>query len=179
MDKAWNRTERYSFLEFPRGTLTEILFSLFRQVASSNSLAQHFLTEVAIDKTLEMLGNLSGNLDNGACHQVSDKGLSVKSPHAKLLLCNNKAKRGFMIHNSPSWLLLAPTSGLSCPRAHWNKRVSPFLHNSGSLQDGLKHCPVQVVPFFTFSYTNSVHLTSVSSNLDQSTAPKRLPLFRA
>lgn len=60
--------------------MTEILFSLFRQVASSSSLAQHFLTEVAIDKTLEMLGNLSGNLDNGACHQVSEKGLSVK-PH--------------------------------------------------------------------------------------------------
>lgn len=91
----------------PRGATTEILFSLFRQVASSSSSARHFLTEVATDKTLEMLGNLSGNLDNGACHQVSEKGLSMKSPHAQLLLCNNKAKRGFMNHNSPSWLLHA------------------------------------------------------------------------
>lgn len=55
--------------------MTEILFPMFRQVASSSSLAQHFLTEVAIDKTLEMLGDtvLSGKLDSGACHQVSEQ----------------------------------------------------------------------------------------------------------
>lgn len=97
------------------GTMTEILFSLFRPVASSSSLAQHFLTEVAIGKTLQMLGNLSGNLDNGVCHQVSEKCLSLESPHAKSLLYNNKAMRGFMIHSSTSCLLLAPTSGFFYP----------------------------------------------------------------
>lgn len=89
--------------------MTEILFSLFRQVASSSSLAQLFLTEVAIDKTLQMLGNLSGSLDNGVCHQVSEKCVSVKSLHAKSLLHNNEAMRGFMIHSSSSRLQLAPT----------------------------------------------------------------------
>lgn len=84
------------------GTMTEILFSLFRQVASSSSLAQHFLTEVAIDKTLQMLGNLSGNLGNGVCHQVSEKYVSEWSSHAKSLLYNNKAMRGFMIHLLPA-----------------------------------------------------------------------------
>lgn len=156
----------------PRGPTTEILFSLFRQVASSSSSARHCLTEVAIDKTLEMLGNLSGKLVNGACHQVGEKGLSVKSPHAKLLLCNNKAKRGFMIHNSPSWLLLAPTSRLSCPRTCWNKAVSPFLHNLEGLKDGFKHCLVRMVSFCTFSHINSGPFTSVSPTLNQSAAPK-------
>lgn len=89
-----------------RGTVTNTLFSLFRQVVSSSSLARHFLTEVAIDKTLEMLGNLSGNLDNGVCHQVSEKHLSVESPHAKSLLYNDKAMRGLIIHSSISHLLL-------------------------------------------------------------------------
>lgn len=153
------------------GAMTEILFPLFRRAASSSSLARHFLTEVAIDKTLEMLGNLSGNLDNGVCHQVSEKGSSVEIPHAKLLLCSNKAKRGFMMHRPASWLLLATTSGLSCPHACWNKAVSPFLHNSDIL-DGFKHCPVQAVAFFTFSYTYSGPLTSVSPVLNQSTAFK-------
>lgn len=131
-------------------TTTEILFSLFRQVASSSSLAQHFLTEVAIDKTLQMLGNLRGNLDNGGCHQVSEKCVSVKSPSAKSLLYSNKAMRGFMIHSSTSCLLLAPTSGFFYPHTCWNTAISPLPPNSESFEDGLRHCHVQVVGFFYF-----------------------------
>jgi len=114
MYKAWKQNRKISLLRIipmQWGTMTEILFSLFRQVASSSSLAQRFLTEVAIDKTLQMLGNLSGNLDNGVCHQVSEKCLSVEFPHGKSLLYNNKPTRHFMIHRSNSHLLLAPTSG--------------------------------------------------------------------
>lgn len=132
------------------GAMTEILFSLFRPVASSSSLAQHFLTEVAIGKTLQMLGNLSGNLDNGVCHQVSEECLSLESPHAKSLLYNNKAMRGFMIHSSTSCLLLAPTSGFFYPHTWWNTAISPLPPNSERLENGPKHCHVQVVGFFYF-----------------------------
>lgn len=130
------------------GTMTGILFSLFRQVASSSSLAQHFLTEVAIDKTLQMLGNLSGNLGNGVCHQVSEKYVSVWSSHAKSLLYNNKAMRGFVIR-----LLLAPTSGFFYPCACWNTAISPLPPSAESLEDGLKHCHVQAVGFFLLFLT--------------------------
>lgn len=65
-------------------------FSPFRQVASSSSLAQPFLTEGAIDKTLQMLGNLSGKFDHGVCHHVSEKCVSVEYPRDKTLLYNNR-----------------------------------------------------------------------------------------
>lgn len=49
-----------------------VLFASFRQVANSSSLVRHFLIEVGIGRTLQMLGNLNGNLDNGVYHQVSE-----------------------------------------------------------------------------------------------------------
>lgn len=142
-----------------RGTMTNILSSFFRQVASSSSLAQLFLTEVAIDKTLQMLGNLSGNLGNGVCHRVSEKCVSVKSLRAKSLLYDNEAMRGFMIHSSSSRLQLAPTWEFFYFHAWRNTAISPLPLHSESWEDGLKHCHAQVVEFFfTFSYIYSESL---------------------
>ena len=63
---------------------------IFLGLISCSLLGQHFLTEGAIDKTLQMLGNLSGKFDHGVCHHVSEKCVSVEYPHDKTLLYDNR-----------------------------------------------------------------------------------------
>lgn len=176
MDKAWNRIERYTFLWIPRVTYScdWDSFSSFQTSSQQQLLSPTLSDRGGYRQDPGDAGRQCPKRKIGLWHLPSRKwkSLSVKFPHTKLLLCNNKAKRVLIIHNSPSWLLLTPTSGLSCPHACWNKAVSPFLHNSESLEDGFKHCPMQVATFFTFSYIYSGPFTSVSPILNQSAVPK-------